>query len=94
MQKHLQYETRKLNEIFIQNINRSTESTKKEMKEMKTGQDELKKDTAQMKTGQEELKKDINDMKTGQEELKKEVRAQINEIKEMLSAVFKDKQLQ
>ena len=40
MKRHLEHETSKLNEIFIQNIKRSTESTKKEMK---TGQEEVKK---------------------------------------------------
>jgi len=41
-------------------LNRSTESTKKEIKEMKTGQEQIKKDVA-------EVKKDIAEMKTGQE---------------------------
>ena len=40
MKRHLEHETSKLYEIFIQNIKRSTESTKKEMK---TGQEEVKK---------------------------------------------------
>ena len=53
MQKHLQQETNKLNEIFIQNINRSTESTKKEMK---NGQEAMKKDVAEVKNGQEAMK--------------------------------------
>jgi hypothetical protein len=43
MRRHLEHETSKLNEIFIQNINRSTESTKKEIK---TTQEEVKKVTA------------------------------------------------
>jgi hypothetical protein len=52
MKKHLEHETNKLNEIFIQNINRSTESTKKEMK---TYQEEIK--NARNEDGQEEMKK-------------------------------------
>jgi hypothetical protein len=62
MQKHLEHETNKLNDIFIQNINRSTESTKREIR---TGQEEVKKVTtsiAEMKTGQEEVKKVIADV--------------------------------
>jgi hypothetical protein len=49
MKKHVEHETSKLNEIFIQSINRSTESTKKEIKNT---QEEVKKVTAEMKTGQ------------------------------------------
>ena len=56
MQKHLEHETTKLNEIFIQNINRSTESTKKEMK---NGQEEVKKVTADVA----EVKKETAEMK-------------------------------
>jgi hypothetical protein len=43
MKRHLEHETSKLNKIFIQNINRSTEATKKEIK---TSQEEVKKDVA------------------------------------------------
>jgi hypothetical protein len=50
MKKHLENESSKLNEIFIQNIKRSTETTKKNT------QEEVKKVTAAMMTGQEEMK--------------------------------------
>ena len=57
MKRHLEHESSKLNEIFIQNIKRSTESTKKNT------QEEIKKVTAEMKAGQEEMKKDTAEMK-------------------------------
>jgi uncharacterized membrane-anchored protein YhcB (DUF1043 family) len=69
MKRHLEHESSKLNEIFIQNIKRSTETTKKNT------QEEVKKVTAEMKTTQEEVKKvtaSTAEMKTGQEELKKD----------------------
>ena len=93
MKRHLEHETSKLNEIFIQNINRSTEATKKEMK---IGQEEARKATAEMKTGQDEVKKDVAEMKKDIAEMKKVtaevnvLRDQNNEIKQILSAVFKD----
>ena len=43
VKRHLEHENSKLHEIFIQIVNRSTDSTKKEMK---TGLEEVKKDTA------------------------------------------------
>jgi hypothetical protein len=59
IKRHLENETTKLKEF----INCSTDYAKKEMKTVKTGQDEIKKDVAEVKTRQEE-------MKTGQEEIK------------------------
>ena len=59
MQKHLQHETNKLNDMFIQNINRSTESTKREIAV-------VKKDTADVavvKNAQEQMKKDVAEVK-------------------------------
>ena len=80
MQKHLQHETNKLNDIFIQNINRSTESTKKEMKkvtadvaEVKTGQEAMKKNVAEVKNGQEEAQKDVADVKKDVAEVKVQI---------------------
>jgi hypothetical protein len=52
MKRHLEHESYKLNEIFIKNINRSTESTKKEIK---TANEEVKKVTVEMKSTQEEV---------------------------------------
>jgi hypothetical protein len=48
MKKHLENESSKLNEIFIQNIKRSTETTKKNT------QEEVKKVTAEMKKNTQE----------------------------------------
>jgi vacuolar-type H+-ATPase subunit E/Vma4 len=61
MKRHLEHESSKLNELFIQNIKRSTESTKKEIKA--NTQEEVKKVTAEMKTGQEEMKKEVAEVK-------------------------------
>ena len=83
MQKHLQHETKKLNDIFIQNINRSTESTKKQMK---AGQEEAKKETADVKKDVAEIMRDVAEMKTSQEDQK----VQINKIILILDTVYKD----
>jgi hypothetical protein len=50
MKRHLEHETTILKEM----LNRSTESTKKQIKT--TAQEEARKFTAEMKTGQEEMK--------------------------------------
>jgi hypothetical protein len=60
MKRHLEHEIAKLNDMFIQNINRSTDSSKKEMK---AGLDEVRKDTAEVKKDTAEMKKDILEMK-------------------------------
>jgi hypothetical protein len=65
MKRHLEHESSKLNEIFIQNIKRSTENTKKNT------QEEVKKVTAEMKAGQDEVRKQLTaELKAGQEEMK------------------------
>lgn len=56
IQKHLEHETSKLNATFIQNINRSTESTKKEIKTVTRDVAEMKLDTAEMKDQIKEIK--------------------------------------
>ena len=49
-------------------MNRSTESTKKEIKT--STQEEAKKVTAEMKAGQDEARKTTAELKAGQEEMK------------------------
>ena len=49
MKRHLEHETTKLNDMFIQNINRSTDSTKKQLLGVNKDTAEMKKDIAEMK---------------------------------------------
>jgi len=63
MKRHLEHETNKLNDMFIQNINRSTESTKKELEGVKKETTYVKKDTAEIKNDIIEMKKDTAEVK-------------------------------
>ena len=88
MQKNLQHETNqqtnKLIEWFIQNMNRSTESTKNQIKAI---QDKVTADVTEVvKNGQEKANKDIAELMKETAQMK----VYINEIKLILSAVFKD----
>ena len=49
IKRSLEHETAKLNEMFIQNINRSTDSTKKQLDRVNKDTAEMKKDIAEMK---------------------------------------------
>ena len=53
VKRHIEHETGKLNEMFIQVVNRASESTKKEVEGVKkytaSGIEEVKKDTAALR---------------------------------------------
>jgi hypothetical protein len=69
MKRHSEQENFKLNQIFIQSINRSTDSTKKEMK---TGLENFEKDTAETKADIIDIKKDTAEMKVDIVDMKKD----------------------
>jgi hypothetical protein len=56
MKRHQEHETAKLNEIFIQIINRSTDAARKEVECVKKDIFEMKKDTQQVKIDTAEVK--------------------------------------
>ena len=87
IQKHLEHENTKLKET----LNRNIDSTKKEMKLGHEKVEKVTADVAEVKTNIMKVTADIAEVKTYAMKETAEMMVQINEMKLILSAVYKDK---